>query len=317
MIINEFGTIEDIHEAEIDCPTVGSSDILVKVRAAAVNPADIKSITGKDGGKFIRSGEKPIRPGFDFSGTVEETGRDAAGFAVGDDVFGFLPYSTRTTQGSFAEFVVVQDGSIAKKPSSVSHIEAAAAATTGSTALQSLVDIAGITKGQKVLINGASGGVGCFAVQIARSYGAAVWGTCSESSVDFVRSLGAVNAIDYRKNTLTEMTEQFDIILDAVSNSSFGECSGIMAPKGVYITLLPLPGFFIGKIRSLFSSRKCSACIVKPKSADLEKLAEMMETKNLTSPVAATFPLTDLKDAFKRFAAGGIQGKIAIAVDIS
>lgn len=317
MIVNEYGTIDDIRQADIECPEVGSGDVMVKVKTAAVNPADIKSVTGKDGGKFIRSGKKPIRLGFDFSGTVEETGSEVTGFAVGDDVFGFLHYSTKTTQGSFGEYVVVHSGTIAKKPVSVSHPEAAAAATTGSTALQSLVDIAGISKGQKVLVNGASGGVGSYGVQIARSFVATVWGTCSENSIDFVKSLGAEHVIDYKKTAITDLTEKFDIILDAVSNSSYGECTGILAPKGVYITLLPSLGFLTGKIRSLFSSRKCSACIVKPKSADLAKLAEMMESKTITSPVAATYPLAQLKEALKTFTAGGTKGKIAITVDES
>jgi NADPH:quinone reductase-like Zn-dependent oxidoreductase len=315
MIIRKYGVIDDIEQAEIHRPTAGNGQVLVKVKAAAVNPADLKVVTGKNGGKFLHSGKSPIRLGFDFSGVAEEVAEEVPGFAPGDEVFGFLPYSSKTAQGSFAEYVVVNSDTIAKKAASISHTEAAAAATTASTALQALAGLGGIQKGQNVLVNGASGGVGGFGVQIARHFGAEVWGTCSAGNIDFVKSLGAGHAIDYKKNSLKDLTGPFDIILDAVSNSSYGECSGIMAPKGVYITMLPSLGLLTGKIRGLFSSRKCSMCIVKAKTTDLSELAGMMEAKSISSSLAAVYPLEKLKEALEKFSAGGIRGKIAITVD--
>jgi NADPH:quinone reductase-like Zn-dependent oxidoreductase len=315
IIIRKYGVINDIEQVEIDYPAVGIDDVLVKVKSSAVNPADIKVITGKNGGKFIHSGKSPICLGFDFSGVVKETGSEVSGFAPDDEVFGFLPYSKKTMQGSFAEYIVVKSGTIAKKPSAITHFEAATAATTASTALQSLVDIGGIDQSKKVLVNGASGGVGSYAVQIARSFGAQVWGTCSAGNIDFVKSIGADHAIDYKKNALKDLTERFDIVLDAVSNSSFGECSGILAPKGVYITLLPSLGLVTGKVRSLFSSKKCSTFVVKPKTADLSKIAGMMEAKTIFSPVTAVYPLIKLKEALEKLTTGGIRGKIGIVVE--
>lgn len=313
-VIRRYGTVNDIEFAEVDSPACGSEDVLVQVKSAAVNPADIKVVTGKNGGRFIHSGKSPIRLGFDFSGIIREVGNGVSGFAPGDAVFGFLPYSMKTTQGSFADFVAVNAGTIALMPPAISFTAAATAATTASTALQSLSDIGGIRTDQKVLVNGASGGVGCYAVQIAKQYGAEVWGSCSEPNLDFVRSLGADHALDYKRRPLHNLTEKFDIILDAVSNSSFGECSGIMTSNSVYITLLPSISFVVGKFRSLFSSRKCAACMVRPRTATLEEIANLLADERISAPVAATFPVSQLKAAFEQLELGGLRGKIGITV---
>ena len=314
-IVKRYGVIDDIEQVEIDYHTIGKDEVLVRVKSAAINPADIKVITGKNGGKFIHSGKSPIALGFDFSGIIKETGDEVSGFMQGDEVFGFLPYSTKTTQGSFAGYVVVKSGTIAKKTSSVSHTEAATSATTASTALQALVDIGRIKQDQKILVNGASGGVGSYAVQIAKGYGAEVWGTCSVMNLDYIKSIGVNHALDYQQISLKDLAEKFDIILDAVSNSSFGECSGILASKGVYITLLPSLRLFIGKIQSIFSNKKCSLCLVKPKTADLAKIAKMIEEKVISTPVATSFPIAELKSALEKFTAGGVRGKIGVIIE--
>lgn len=314
-IIKRRGAIGDIEQVEIDDPTINNDEVLVRVKSAAINPADIKVITGKNGGKFIHSGKSPIGLGFDYSGVINETGAEVSQLKQGDEVFGFLPYSTKTKQGSFADFVVVKSDEVAKKPSSITHAEAATAPTTASTALQALVDIGGLKQGQKILVNGASGGVGSYAVQIARSYEAEVWGICSESNLDYIKSIGADHALDYKKTALKDLAEKFDIILDAVSNSSFGECSPILAPKGVYVTLLPSPGLVTGKIQSMFSARKCALCIVQPKTANLAKIAKMIDEKVISAPVADTYPIAELQKALEKFKAGGVRGKIGVVVE--
>ncbi|MGD2188140.1 MAG: NAD(P)-dependent alcohol dehydrogenase [Desulfobacterales bacterium] len=314
-IIKKYGTIGNIEQVEIDPPTIADDEVLVRVKSAAINPADIKVITGKNGGKFIHSGKAPIGLGFDYSGVINETGAAVSQFKQGDDVFGFLPYSRKTKQGSFADVVVVKSDTLAKKPSSITHTEAATAPTTASTALQALVDIGGIKQGQKILVNGASGGVGSYAVQIAKSCEAEVWGICSERNLDYIKSIGAEHALDYKKTALKDLAEKFDIILDAVSNSSFGECSPILVPKGVYITLLPSLGLVKGKIQSMFSAGKCAICFAKPRTADLAKIGEMIEEKVISTPVAATYPLAQLHTALEKFIAGGVRGKIGIVVE--
>lgn len=314
-IIKKYGTIGDIAQAEIDDPTIGNDEVRVRVKSAAINPADIKVITGKNGGKFIHSGKSPIGLGFDYSGVINDTGVEVSQFKQGEEVFGFLPYSRKTKQGSFADFVVVKSDTLAKKPSSIAHAEAATAPTTASTALQALVDIGGIKQGQKILVNGASGGVGSYAVQIAKSHEAEVWGICSESNLDYIKSIGADHALDYKKTALKDLAEKFDIILDAVSNSSFAECSGILAPKGVYITLLPSLGFVTGKIQSMFSTRKCALCFAQPRTADLAKIAKMIDEEVISAPVSDTYPIAELQAALEKFNAGGVKGKIGVIVE--
>ena len=313
--IKRYGAISDIEQLELDEPPFGNNEVLVRVKSAAVNPADVKVVTGKKGARFIHSGKSPIRLGYDFSGVIKATADDVSGFVQGDEVFGFLPYSAKTTQGSFADYVVAKSGAIAKKPASISHTEAAAAATTASTALQSLVDIGGIKHGQRILINGASGGVGSYAVQIAKSYEAEVWGTSSAGNLDFLKSIGADRGLDYRNISLKNLGEKFSIILDAISNSSFGECAGILAPHGVYVTLLPSLRFISGKLRSFFSSKKCAACIVQSRKEDLARIARMIDENVISTQLAAVFPVDDLQKALATFTAGGVKGKIGIVIE--
>jgi NADPH:quinone reductase-like Zn-dependent oxidoreductase len=314
-VIKKYGTIGDIEQVEIDDPKISNDEVRVRVKSAAINPADIKVITGKNGGKFIHSGKSPIGLGFDYSGVINEIGVGVSQFKHGDEVFGFLPYSTKTKQGSFADFVVVKSDTLAKKPSSIRHTEAATAPTTASTALQALVDTGGMNQGQKILVNGASGGVGSYAVQMAKSHEAEVWGICSASNLDYIKSIGADHALDYKKTALKDLDEKFDIILDAVSNSTFGQCSAILAPKGVYITLLPSLGLVTGKIQSMFSARKCALCFVRPRTADLTKIAKMIDEKVISAPVADTYPIAELKAALEKFKAGGVKGKIGVVVE--
>ena len=314
-IINGYGTIGGIEQVELDCPKVGKDEVLIKVKSAAINPADIKVITGKNGGKFIHSGKSPIALGFDYSGVIKEIGREISEFKQNDEVFGFLPYSRKTDQGSFADYVVVKKGTFARKAPSISHTASASAATTASTALQALVHIGRIKRGRKILINGASGGVGSYAVQIARSFESEVWGTSSAKNLDYIESIGVQHALNYRTISTSYLAEKYDIILDAVSNSSFSECCGNLASNGAYITLLPSLSLIIGKIRSMFSAQKCAVCMVQPKEADLVKIAGLLEKKVIAAPVTASYPISDLKIALQQFQAGGVRGKIGVEIE--
>lgn len=314
-VVRKPGRLQDVESTRIETPAVGGDQVRVRVKAAAVNPADVKVATGAPGAGFIHSKEPPVRLGYDFSGMVEAVGPGVADFAEGDAVFGFLPYARTTTQGSFAEALVVSPRTIARKPQAASHVEAATAATTAVTALQSLVDIGGIAAGQRVLVNGASGGVGSYAVQIARDLGAEVWGVCSARSRDHVAALGADRVVDYRETAPESLAETFDIVFDVASNSSPGRMSRILAPRGVYVTLLPSLGFFTGKLRALFSGRRCALCMVRPKTESLRRIAAMIEQGRLTTPVAATYPFERLPAALEAVAAGGVQGKVGIVVE--
>lgn len=306
------GTIDDVQQTLIDVPEVRADELRIRVMGSAINPADLKVVTWTQGAGFIHSSKRPIRPGFDFSGVIEEKGERVSLFDIGDAVYGFLPYSSRTVQGSFANYVVVKASSVAKKPASIDHATAATIPTTGATAYQALVRIAGIGKGSTVLINGASGGVGCFAIQIARLYESEVWGTASEQNLAFVKSLGADHAIDYTKQDVTRLDQQFDIIFDVVSNSSFKKMKKIMRKGGVYITLLPDLGFVRDKIASLFSSKKCKMIVVKSKTQTLAALADMVDQQKIAVPVEKIYPHAQIREALKAFDRGGARGKIGI-----
>src|SRR5438309_8533513 len=219
---------------EIEKPTPTDDQILVRVRAASVNPYDWHFIEGTP--KIMRLGvglrkPKDTRLGVDFAGTVEAVGKNVTQFKPGDDVFG-------GRGGAFAEYVCRRaEGAVALKPASITFEQAASANIAGITALQAIRDKGKVQPGQKVLINGASGGVGTFAVQIAKSFGADVTGVCSTRNVDLVRSLGAGHVIDYTKEDFAKGAERYDVILDNVPNHSLSECRAILNPNGRYVMI--------------------------------------------------------------------------------
>ena len=313
-ILERNGPIEDVRVAELDPPKHGSGDVLVRVHAAALNPADVKVVSGKDGGGFIHAKSFPMAIGFDFSGVVEEVGSRLRGLKQGDQVFGFLPYGMWTKQGSLAELVSVKQHAVGRKPPGVSHEVAAAVGTAGCTALQALRDKAHVKEGQRVLVNGASGGVGSHAVQIAKLLGADVWGTASAAKADFVRGLGASRVIDYRQTPMSSIGTKFDVVLDAATSRSFSEAATILEPGGAYVTLLPSLGLLTGIVASVCSSKRCAFVGVKPRAADLEQLADWLATGKLTASVERTYPLSEITDALTSLASGSVRGKLAVRV---
>jgi NADPH:quinone reductase-like Zn-dependent oxidoreductase len=313
-VLDRNGPLESVRIGEIEAPAMGRDEILVRVRAAATNPADMKVVTGKNGGGFLHAKNFPMTFGFDFSGVVEAVGGDVQGRSVGDEVFGFLAYARSTKQGSFAELVSVKPDTVGDKPSNITHEEAAAAATTGCTALQALEEKGRLRSGQKVLVNGASGGVGSYAVQIASQLGAEVWGTASSAKANFVKRLGAARVIDYTTMPLGSIDEKFDLVLDAASKSSFRKVSSILEPGGAYITLLPSLGFLMGILTSLFSGKRCGTVVVKSRAADLNRLAGWFAEGKLEASVDSTFSLDEIQAAVAAQEGGKVQGKIAVTV---
>ncbi len=313
-ILDRNGPIDSIRIGEIEPPRTGHGTILVRVHAAAINPADLKVVSGKDGGAFLRAKNFPGAIGFDFSGVVEEVGANVRGRSVGDEVFGFLAYSRSNRQGSFSELVAVKPDAVGSKPPGVTHEEAAAAATVGCTALQGLRDKGRLRAGQRVLVNGASGGVGSYAVQIAIQLGAEVWGTASAAKAEFVRSLGAARVIDYNETPLGSIDEKFDVVLDAASRSSFQEVRGLLNRGGAYVTLLLSPSLFAGMLVSVFSSKRASFVVVKSRAEDLDQLGRWLGTGQLNASVERTFGLSEITTALTTFEAGGARGKLAVRI---
>lgn len=312
MVIDGYG--KDPVLRDIEPPGLGPGQVRIRVTAAAINPADLKVASGKDGARFLKAAKFPLPIGYDFAGSIAELGSGVTGLDAGDRVFGFLPYSSKTRQGSLVESLVADAAAIAPLPDGVGEREAAASATVASTALQALRDAGRLRQGDRVLVNGASGGVGSVAVQIARVLGAEVWGTSSAAKKGFVQELGVTRAIDYREQPIGDIDGRFAVVFDAASRSSFLECRGLLDRGGAYVTLLPTPRFVAGKIASLLSSKRCHVVIVKPRRTDLATVAGWIAAGQLDVPIDSSYPLADAATAMAHLASGEVSGKIAIEV---
>ncbi len=309
---------------EIEKPTPNDDQLLVRVRAASVNPLDWHFIEGTP--KIMRMmgvglrKPKDTRLGVDFAGTVEAVGKNVSQFKSGDEVFG-------GKTGAFAEFVCPRaDRAVALKPANLTFEEAASVPIAAITALQGLRDKGKVQTGQKVLINGASGGVGTFAVQIAKSFGADVTGVCSTRNVDLVRSLGADHVIDYTKEDFAKGAERYDVILDNVPNHSLSECRAILNPNGKYILIGgggPNDSRWVGPfgrviktmVLSRFVSQKMGMMVAELNQKDLTILADMMQSGKVKPVIDRSYKLSDLPEAIRYLEQGHARGKVVITVD--
>jgi NADPH:quinone reductase-like Zn-dependent oxidoreductase len=315
-----YGSPEVLELASVVKPSPADNEVLVKVRAAAVNPLDWHYMRGTPYIVRIDSGlgaPQKIRLGVDYSGTVEAVGKDVTRFKPGDEVFG-----GRT--GAFAEYVTVGENSgIVLKPSNVSHAQAAAVPVAAITALQALRDRGGLQAGQKVLINGASGGVGTFAVQIAKSMGAEVTGVCSARNAEMVRSIGADHVIDYTSEDYTESGLRYDVIVDMVGNHTLSRNRKVMTPKGVFIIIGggrgnwfgPFANPFKALLYSPFVGQQFGMMISKMQQDDLHTLAGMLSSGDIVPVIDRSYPLDGLPDAIRYSEEGHARGKIVIDVE--
>jgi NADPH:quinone reductase-like Zn-dependent oxidoreductase len=308
----------------VERPVPNDDQILVRVRAASVNPYDWHFIEGtpyimRMMGVGLRK-PKDTRLGVDFAGTVEAVGKNVTQFKPGDDVFG-------GKGGAFAEYVCRRaEGAVALKPANITFEQAASVNIAGITALQGLRDKGKVQPGQKVLINGASGGVGTFAVQIAKSYGAEVTGVCSTRNLDLVRSLGADHVIDYTKEDFAKSEQRYDVILDNVPNHSLSECRRILTPNGKYVMIGgggPNDSRWVGPfgrvihtlVLSPFISQKMGMMMADANQKDLTVLADMMQTGKLKPVIDRTYKLDQVPDAIRYLEEGHARGKVIIAVE--
>jgi NADPH:quinone reductase-like Zn-dependent oxidoreductase len=305
---------------QVPKPTPADDEVLVRVRAAAVNPLDWHTVEGQPYVMRFGSGlGKPTDPstGVDFAGTVESVGQQVRRFKPGDEVFG-------ARGGAFAEYVVVRENrAIAAKPSNVTFEQAAAIPIAAVTALQALRDQAHVQAGQKVLINGASGGVGTFAVQIAKSFGAEVTGVCSTRNVDLVRSLGADHVVDYKKEDFTTANKRYDVIIDNVGNRSPLELRDALAPNGTVVIVGapksgPWIGTFLGIIKGIalswFVEEKFVFFVAQLNQDDLTLLAHLAGEGKLTSVIDRSFTLADVPSALEYLAGWHARGKVVVLV---
>src|SRR5256886_6426593 len=309
---------------DVEKPVPNDDQVLVKVRAASVNPYDWHFVEGTP--KIMRMmgvglrKPKDTRVGVDFAGTVEAVGKNVTQFKPGDEVFG-------GRDGAFAEYVCPRaDRAVTIKPANITFEQAASVNIAGITALQALRDKGKVQPGQKVLINGASGGVGTFAVQIAKYFGADVTGVCSTRNLDMVRSLGADHVIDYTKEDFAKGAEHYDVILDNVPNHSLSECRRILNPTGKYVMIGgggPNDNRWIGPfgrviqtlLLSPFVSQKMGMMMAELKKSDLAILGDMMQSGKLKPVIDRTYKLSELPAAIAYLEEGHARGKVVITVE--
>jgi NADPH:quinone reductase-like Zn-dependent oxidoreductase len=316
-----YGSPEVVRYEDIAKPTPKDDEVLVRVHAASVNPLDWHYVEGTP--YLVRSDTglgKPDNPrlGVDFAGTVESVGKNVTRFKAGDEVFG-------GKLGAFAEYVSVPEGrALASKPGNVTFEQAAAVPIAGLTALQALRDKGQIHAGQTVLINGASGGVGTFAVQIAKSYGAEVTGVCSTKNIDMVRSLGADQVIDYTKDDVTKGAQRYDLIIDTVSTHSLSDYRRILTPKGIYVIVGSTDpgswfGFLVkpieGAILSKFVDQKFGMMLAELNKNDLAALGALMQSGKLTPVIDRRYKLSEAAEALRYLEKGHARGKVILTVN--
>ena len=322
ILYHAYGASDVLHLEETQKPLLNDNQVLIKVRAAAVNPLDWHYMRGtpyilRVTGAGLRRPSDP-RLGTDAAGQVEAIGKKVTQFKPGDEVFGAVG-------GAFAEYARAAEKNIVLKPANLTFEQAAAVPVAGLSALQALRDKGQLRSGQKVLINGASGGVGTFAVQIAKSFGADVTGVCSTKNVDLVRSLGADHVIDYTREDFTQGAQRYDLILDNVENHSLSAYRRVMTPKGVYVLiggggpndghwLGPMAGPIKEAVYSPFVSQKFVMLLASIEKHDLMILHEMLESKKITPVIDRTYTLSEVPAAIAYLEAGHARGKVIIAV---
>jgi len=318
VVYHNYGSPDVLRYEEIEKPAPGDDDVLVAVRAASVNPYDSHLIRAEPFLLRIAFGlRKPKHPrlGVDFSGRVEAVGSNITRFKPGDEVFG-------AARGAFGEYLCAQDSRLALKPRSVTFAQAASVPIAGVTALQGLRDRGKVQPGQKVLVNGAAGGVGTFAVQIVKAFGAHVVGVCSTRNLDLVRSIGADEVIDYTQEDFTKARSLYDVIFDCVSNHSLSACNRILKSDGRYVGIggVGQPMMRIvnrilsGVVMSPFVKKNLRPFGAKMKSEDLAVIARMMESGKVTPVIEKEYAFTQVADAIRRVETGHTRGKIVITV---
>ena len=318
----EYGGPDVLKVEEVEKPVPNDNQLLIKVRAAAVNPLDLM-IRGSLLFRPLSGLRKPkdTRLGVDYAGTVEAVGKNVTNFKPGDEVFG-------GKTGAFAEYIcVLADRAVVLKPANMTFEQAASVPVAAITALQGLRDKGKIQAGQKVLINGASGGVGTFAVQIAKSFGTEVTGVCSTRNVDLVRSIGADQVIDYTKEDFTRSDQRYDLIFDLVGNHSFSERRRVLTPNGICVMagiggagwrdgiLGRLAGELNGYLRSRFTSQKFIAYIAQFNQADMTVLADLMQSGKVKPVIDKVYKFSEMPAALHYLEQGHARGKVVINLE--
>lgn len=314
-----YGGPEVLELGSIDRPRIDDGEVLVRVHAAGIDRGTWHLMAGLPYlvrlGFGLRKPKNPV-PGLDLAGTVEAVGADVNRFEVGDEVFGI-------GRGSLAEYAVAEEDKLSHKPAEITFEQAAVSAVSGITALQAVVDVAGVSAGERVLVLGASGGVGSFAVQVAKAQGAGVTGVASGSKLDFVRGLGATEVIDYRTQDFTELEAGYDVIIDTGGRNNLRRLRSALAPRGTLVIVggeggNKLTGGFGRQVRasllSPFRSQSMPFFVSAEHHESIDRLAELMSVGEVLPAVGQTRALSEVPEAMEELEAGRSMGKTAISV---
>lgn len=315
-----YGSPDVLRLEAVEKPTPGDDEVLIEVHAAGLNAADWHLLRADP--PLVRlMGFGLLKPkneilGADVAGVVEAVGSDVTAFEPGDDVFGDL---SACGHGGFAEYVCAPEEALAPKPSNSTFEEAAAVPVAAVTALQGLRDEGGIRRGQRVLVTGASGGVGTFAVQLARSFGAEVTGVCSTGKVDLVRSIGADHVVDYTREDYTKRGERYDLILDAGGYRSIFDCRRALRSDGTYefvggSTRRLFEAMLLGPALSMIDGRTMGGVMAEPNREDLIELRGLVEAGEVVPVIDRHFPLEEVPDAIRYLEGGHARGKVGVTV---
>lgn len=310
VIVNEAGGVENLQFTEIDKPVIGNDEVLVKVVSVSINPVDVKSRAYEGVLNWIFEVKRPVILGWDISGEVVETGKSVTDFKPGDEVFGMVNFFGKGN--AYAEYVAAPAAHLALKPQNITHQKAAAASMAASTAYQALVDVAGIKKGSKVLIHAASGGVGHFAVQIAKYFGAYVIGISSGKNKEFVLSLGADEHIDYTTENFYEKVQDVDIVIDTLQGKALSDSVDIVNENGIIITL-PTPEIPEDiEVRARQKKVNIEFMMVQSKKETAEAIAGLLKQEALKPFVYKTFPFEDIALAHLEVETNRVAGKVIV-----
>jgi NADPH:quinone reductase-like Zn-dependent oxidoreductase len=316
IVQHRYGTADELVLGERPMPAIAADEALVEVHAAGLDRGTQHLMAGEPYAARLVFGlgrpKNPV-PGLDLAGRVIAVGDEVTRFRVGDDVFGI-------GKGSFAQFAAAKESKLASMPGNLRYDQAAAVAVSGLTAIQAVCDVGRVQAGQQVLVIGASGGVGSYAVQIAKAMGATVTGVCSSAKVDLVRSLGADRVVDYQKEDVTSGDARYDLIVDMVSSSPLSRLRSVLTDHGTLVVGgVEHMGKWLGIGRQLravalspFVSQRLTMLVSKEQYSDLERLRDMIERGEVTPAVEATFPLAQAPDAMRQLEAGAVRGKLVV-----
>lgn len=313
---DRYGSSSVLRLGRVALPAVGDHDVLIDVRAAGVDRGTEHLMTGRPYAVRlavgIRQPKNPV-PGRDVSGVVADIGSAVTRFTIGDEVYGIAP-------GSFAEYALASETKLARKPMNLTFAQAAVVPVSGATALRALVDIGRVRSGQSVLVLGASGGVGTYAVQLGKAFGAEVTGVCGTTKTDLVASLGADHVVDYHRADFADGTRTYDLVLDIAGNPSLGRLRQALKPRGTAVfiggegsgVITGMGRQLRGVLMSPFLKQRLVLLVAKERASDYERLTDLIETGRVAPSLDRTYPLEEVPHAMQQLETGQVRGKVAI-----